>query len=70
MMDGLKRMGMDEGMQPEVHCPLSKFGHVDGGAETLISALQECCGKNGSIFMPALRLSPELEGEYINKILG
>ena len=27
---------------------------VEGGAETVIEALMECVGKNGSIFMPAL----------------
>lgn len=70
MIDDLKSIGVEEGMELEVHCSLSKFGYVDGGAETVISALQECCGKNGSIFMPALRLSPELELTEEDKKLG
>ena len=48
-------------MELEVHSSLSSFGHVEGGAETVIEALMECVGTDGSIFMPALRLSPPLE---------
>lgn len=59
--DCLKDIGIKNGMEIEVHSSLSSFGCVDGGAETIILALEETCGPTGSIFMPALRLSPELE---------
>ena len=53
-------IGITSGTELEVHSSLSSFGYVKGGAETVISALKEVCGSDGSIFMPALRLSPEL----------
>lgn len=56
-----KRIGITEGMELEVHSSLSSFGYIEGGAETVIEALIECVGECGSIFMPALRLSPPME---------
>lgn len=61
LVEALKKAGLQEGMEIEVHSSLSSFGYVEGGAETVIEALMECVGKNGSIFMPALRLGPALE---------
>ena len=68
LVEELKKIGLQEGMEIEVHSSLSSFGYVEGGAETVIEALMECVGKNGSIFMPALRLSlaMELTEEDIN----
>lgn len=60
LIAGLKEAGVQEGMSLEVHGSLSSFGHVDGGAETVIEALMACVGAQGSIFMPALRFSPAL----------
>lgn len=60
LIAGLKAAGVKEGMCLEVHSSLSSFGHVDGGAETVIDALMACVGMQGSIFMPALRFSPAL----------
>jgi len=57
---GLKDLGVKEDMAIEVHSSLSSFGYVNGGAVTVIDALKEATGPNGSIFMPALRLSPNL----------
>ncbi|MGN0620243.1 MAG: AAC(3) family N-acetyltransferase [Porcipelethomonas sp.] len=56
-----KNIGITEGMTLEVHSSLSSFGYVEGGAEAVIEALMECVGETGSIFMPALRLSPPME---------
>lgn len=61
LVEELKRIGLQEGMEIEVHSSLSSFGYVEGGAETVIESLMECVGKSGSIFMPALRLSPPME---------
>lgn len=61
LVEELKRIGLCEGMEIEVHSSLSSFGHVEGGAETVIEALMECVGEKGSIFMPALSLSPPME---------
>lgn len=63
-------IGIKQGTELEVHSSLSSFGYVEGGAETVISALKKCCGENGSIFMPALRLSKNLELTEKDKSLG
>lgn len=60
LINGFCKAGINKWDEIEVHSSLSSFGYVDGGAETVISALKEAVGDNGSIFMPALRLSPEL----------
>ena len=67
---GLLDLGLKSGDEIEVHSSLSSFGYVDGGAETVISALKEVVGKSGSIFMPALRLSKELPLTEQDKSLG
>ena len=61
LVEALKGVGLREGMEIEVHSSLSSFGHVDGGAETVVEAIMECVGENGSIFMPALRLGLPME---------
>ncbi|MBP3656689.1 MAG: AAC(3) family N-acetyltransferase [Clostridia bacterium] len=53
----LRRIGLQPGMEIEVHSSLRSLGDVEGGAETVVDALMECVGQGGSIFMPALRLS-------------
>ena len=63
-------IGITEGMELEVHSSLSSFGHVEGGAEAVIEALMECVGEDGSIFMPALRLSPALELTEADRDMG
>ena len=70
LIRGFQSIGLKKGMTVEVHSSLSSFGKVDGGAETVISALMECVGSEGSIFMPALRLSPELELTDEDRRLG
>ena len=70
LVEELKKIGLQEGMMLEVHSSLSSFGHVEGGAETVIEALMECVGEKGSIFMPALALSPELELTEEDKEIG
>lgn len=67
---GLIELGIEPGMILEVHCSLSSFGYVDGGAITVIDALKEVVTDEGSIFMPALRLSKELELTDEDKKLG
>lgn len=57
----LKKIGLYAGTEIEVHSSLSSFGYVEGGAETVIEALMECVTEKGSIFMPSLCFSPELE---------
>lgn len=70
IINGLLDLGLKSGDEIEVHSSLSSFGWVDSGAETIISALKEVVGENGSIFMPALRLSKELPLTEQDKSLG
>ena len=57
---GLRAMGVREGMMLEVHSSLRSFGYVEGGAPTVIRALQNTVGEEGAIVMPAFRLSRKL----------
>lgn len=70
IINGLLDLGLKLGDEIEVHSSLSSFGYVDGGAETVIFELKEVVGENGSIFMPALRLSKELSLTEKDKSLG
>ena len=70
IINGLVNLGLQSGDEIEVHSSLGSFGFVDGGAETVISALKDIVGENGSIFMPALRLSKELPLTEQDKELG
>lgn len=70
MIKAFTDIGIRQGTALEVHSSLSSFGYVEGGAETVISALKKCCGESGSIFMPALRLSKNLELTDEDKKLG
>lgn len=67
---GLHQLGVMSGMALEVHCSLSQFGHVEGGADTIISTLMETVGTNGSLIMPSFRLSPALPLTDEDKHLG
>ena len=70
LVDAFREIGIKNGTILEVHSSLSSFGYVEGGAETVISALKDVVGTEGSIFMPALRLSPELPLTDEDKNLG
>ncbi len=58
ILSGLKNAGLKHGTLAEVHSSLSSFGHVEGGADTVICALMDAVGPEGGIVMPAFRISP------------
>ena len=66
----LEKLGIEKGMTLEVHSSLSGFGELEGGAMTIIDTLKELVTEEGSIFMPALRLSPELPLTDEDRALG
>ena len=70
LAEEFRNIGIENGMELEVHSSLSSFGYVEGGADAVIDALMECVGESGSIFMPALRLSAPLELTEEDKALG
>jgi len=47
----LTRLGLKKGDMVGVHSSLSSFGYVEGGADTLIDALLETVGEQGSVVM-------------------
>jgi len=70
LINEFRKIKIYDGMELEVHSSLSSFGHIEGGAESVIAALIKCVGEKGSIFMPALRLSPEMEHTQEDKNMG
>ena len=70
LKSALIALGVESGMTLEVHSSLSSFGKLEGGAMTVIDTLKEIVGEEGSIFMPALRLSRELPLTDEDKRLG
>lgn len=70
LIKAFREIGIESGNILEVHSSLSSFGYVEGGAETVIRALKDVVGIEGSIFMPALRLSPELPLTEKDKKIG
>ena len=70
LLGALTALGVREGAVLEVHCALSSFGRVQGGAPAVISALEAAVGPEGTLFMPALRLSPALPLDARDRRLG
>lgn len=48
----LKQLGLENVSLIGVHSSLSSFGYVEGGADTVIDALLEVVGREGTIVMP------------------
>jgi aminoglycoside 3-N-acetyltransferase len=53
LIDQLLESGIKKGDHVLVHCALSKIGYVNGGALTLIDALKETIGSEGTLLMPS-----------------
>ena len=68
--NGLIHLGVKPGMMLEVHCSLSSFGNVDGGALTVIEALKHSVGTNGAVVMPSFKFSLPLPLDEVDKNLG
>ena len=54
IVSGLHHLGLPEGCAVMVHSALSAFGEVEGGAGTVIEALLEAIGPQGTLLMPAM----------------
>ena len=52
LADALKSAGLQRGDSVMVHTSLGKIGYVCGGAQTVIEALIETVGEDGTIMMP------------------
>ncbi len=52
ILETMKSLGLEKGDVVMVHASLSKLGYVCGGAQTVIEALVETVGEEGTIVMP------------------
>lgn len=52
LINDLKSIGIKKGMTLIVHSSLSKIGFVSGGAQTVVQALKEVLGSEGTLVMP------------------
>lgn len=50
---GFRGLGLESGDRVVVHSSLSSLGRVDGGAETVVDALLDAVGDDGTVMMPA-----------------
>lgn len=60
IVQGLQALGLRAGCRVLVHSALSSFGHVEGGADTVIDALLDTVGEQGTILVPTLTGSASL----------
>lgn len=67
---GLRKLGVRPGMALETHCSLRQFGHLEGGADTVINTLMRETGASGAIIMPSFRLSHKLPLTEEDRRLG
>ena len=60
LIEGLRRVGVQAGDTIFCHSSLSKFGYVEGDAETVVDALVAAVGRAGTVAAPAGRPSADL----------
>lgn len=48
----IREVGLEKGDAVMVHMSLKRMGYVCGGAQTVIEALMEVVGEDGTIMMP------------------
>lgn len=66
ILSTLKAAGIKDGDALLVHSSLSKIGFVEGGAKTIVNALEESTGENGTLLMPAF----PAEGRNLDYLLA
>ena len=63
---GLHALGVREGMLVEVHASLSSMGWVLGGARTVVDAILELIGEEGTILMPVHTTDNSEPSSWVN----
>ena len=66
LVSDFKSLGIREGDVLLVHSSLSSMGNVEGGADTVIDALLEVLGKEGTLLFPAFSFSPCYKTSYFS----
>jgi len=61
LVDDLSRVGLQRGGVVIVHSSLSKIGHVEGGGDTVIDALLQVLGPDGTLVMPSFPFDTYVE---------
>lgn len=64
IIEALNEAGIEEGDNILVHSSLSSLGHVNGGARTVIRALQDAVGNTGTVIMPSFSCFEDRHGEF------
>jgi len=65
IVQGLRRLGLAGGEVVLAHSSLSRFGHVEDGAVTVIDALREAIAPSGTLLMSALTITPEFVAAHV-----
>jgi aminoglycoside 3-N-acetyltransferase len=53
ILAGLRALGINPGLGLMVHSSLSRFGHVEGGAQAVVDALMEALTPEGTLMLPS-----------------
>lgn len=62
---GLRETGLKSGDAVLVHSAMRTFGPIEGGAETVVSALLEVLGQRGTLIVPTFTFAHEAEKDPI-----
>jgi len=60
----LRALGIEDGDDVMFHSSLSSFGHVEGGANSVIDAFLESVGPNGTVLAPSFSRFELRRGEF------
>lgn len=64
LINALSEAGIKQGDSILVHSSLSALGHVNGGAISVIRALQTTVGNSGTVMMPSFSCFEDRHGEF------
>jgi len=64
LVSDLKKIGVEEGDILFIHSSFKSLGKVEGGAQTVIEALEEAVGEEGTILMPVFNLVKDRIGTW------
>jgi aminoglycoside 3-N-acetyltransferase len=70
IVQGLRRAGLQGGEVVLVHSSLSRFGRVEGGAETVIAALREAVGPAGTLVLTAITITAEFTEAHVRAAMA
>lgn len=69
LVAGLRELGVAPGDVVFVHASLKRFGHVEGGEETVVQALLETVGPAGTVAMPGFTFQLNIVPEPVFDVL-